>query len=100
MILQVRKQHGLSTGTLRDVPEVPVPQMLILVNRLYIGAAQITVLNFGPEPIEGRVQSDEIPAGRVFDLTTRRKIADVDGLGGFTVSLPAFGGVATLVKED
>lgn len=52
-ILQVRKQHGLSTGTLRDVPEVPVPQMLILVNRLYIGAAQITVLNFGPEPGRG-----------------------------------------------
>ncbi len=99
-ILQVRKQHGLSTGTLRDVPDVPVSQVLVLVNRLYIGAAQITVLNFGPEPVQARVQSDEIPAGRVFDLTTRRKIADVDGRGGFTVRLPPFGGIATLVKED
>ncbi|MCW3156950.1 maltose alpha-D-glucosyltransferase [Micropruina sonneratiae] len=98
-ILKVRKAHGLSTGTLEDVPEVPHKEMLILVNRLFIGATQVTVLNFGPERITGHVQSDEIPAGRVFDLTTRRRIAEVDALGGFSVTLPPFGGVATLVKE-
>lgn len=99
-ILQVRKQHGLSTGTLLDVPEVPTREMLILVNRLYVGAVQVTVLNFGPERIVGRVQSERIPAGRVFDLTTRRRLDTVDDLGGFTVTLPPFGGVATLVRED
>ena len=98
-ILQVRKKHGLATGTLLDVPEVPTSQMLVLVNRLYVGAVQVTVLNFGPERIVGRVQSEHIPVGRVFDLTTRRKLDTVDDLGGFAVTLPPFGGVATIVRE-
>ncbi len=98
-ILKIRKRHGIATGTLLDVPEVAVKSMLVLVNRLAVGAGQVTVLNFGPNKITGRVQSDQIPAGRVFDLTTRRKVDDVDDLGGFTVDLPAFGGLAMVVKE-
>jgi len=35
----------------------------------------------------------------VIDLSTRRKVDDVDNLGGFTVELPAFGGLAMVVKE-
>jgi len=98
-ILSIRKQHGLSTGSLLDVPEVPTKEMLVMVNRLYIGAGQVTVLNFGPERITGRVQSEHIPAGRVFDLSTRRKVDTVDNLGGFTVTLPPFGGLATIIRE-
>jgi len=98
-ILSIRKEHGLSTGSLLDVPEVPTREMLVLVNRLYIGAGQVTVLNFGPERITGRVQSEHIPAGRVFDLSTRRKVDTVDDLGGFTVTLPPFGGLATIIRE-
>lgn len=47
-----------------------------------------------------RVQSNAIPAGRVIDLTTRRKVDVVDNLGGFTVTLPPWGGAALIVKED
>ena len=64
-----------------------------------VGAGQVTVLNFGPNKIPGRVQSEQIPVGRVFDLTTRRKVDTVDDLGGFTVTLPPFGGIATLIRE-
>ena len=98
-ILKIRKRHGLATGTLLDVPEVAVKSMLVLVNRLESGAIQITALNFGAEKISGRVQSEHIPVGRVIDLATRRKVASVDDLGGFTVDLPAFGGLAMVVKE-
>ena len=98
-ILKVRKRHGLFSGTLLDVPEVPTKEMLVLVNRLAVGAGQVTVLNFGPNKITGRVQSEQIPVGRVFDLTTRRKVDTVDDLGGFTVTLPPFGGIATLIRE-
>jgi maltose alpha-D-glucosyltransferase/alpha-amylase len=98
-ILKVRKRHGIATGTLLDVPDVSNKSMLVLVNRLESGVVQITALNFGQEKISGRVQSEFIPMGRVIDLSTRRKVGDVDDLGGFTVELPAFGGLAMIVKE-
>lgn len=98
-ILKVRKRHGIAVGTLLDVPDVPWKSMLVLVNRLESGTVQITALNFGPDKITGRVQSEHIPAGRVFDLSTRRKVENVDDLGGFTVTLPAFGGLAMIVRE-
>jgi len=97
-ILKVRKRNSIATGTLVDVPDVSSKSMLVLVNRLETSVVQITALNFGPEKVTGRVQSEHIPAGRVVDLSTRRKVDDVDNLGGFTVELPAFGGLAMVVK--
>ncbi|MDA8438514.1 MAG: maltose alpha-D-glucosyltransferase [Propionibacterium sp.] len=98
-ILEVRRTHGIATGVLLDIPDVAAKPLLVLVNRLVIGAVQVTVLNFGPDKLEARVQSDRIPAGEVRDLATSRIIASVDDLGGFTVSLPGFGGVALLIEE-
>lgn len=97
-VLKVRKRSGIATATLLDVPDVPWKSMIVLVNRLESGAVQITALNFGPDKITGRVQSDYIPQGRVTDLSTRRKVDDVDALGGFAVELPAFGGLAMIVR--
>jgi maltose alpha-D-glucosyltransferase/alpha-amylase len=97
-ILKLRKRSGIATATLVDVPDVPWPSMLVLVNQLESGQVQITALNFGPDKITGRVQSEYIPAGRVTDLATRRKVDDVDALGGFTVELPGFGGLAMVVR--
>jgi maltose alpha-D-glucosyltransferase/alpha-amylase len=97
-ILKIRKRSGIATGTLLDVPDVPWKSMLVMVNRLESDVVQITALNFGPDKIIGRVQSEHIPQGRVTDLATRRKVDDVDALGGFTVELPAFGGLAMVVR--
>ena len=98
-ILKVRKRNGLASGRLLDVPEVGHRALLVLVNELEIGAVQVTALNFGSEKIEARVQSDHLPGGRVFDLSTRRKVGTVDDLGGFTVELPAFGGLAMIIRD-
>ncbi|MEL4504315.1 maltose alpha-D-glucosyltransferase [Luteococcus sp. H138] len=98
-VLKVRKRNGIASGELLDIPEVANKALLVLVNKLEIGAVQITALNFGPEKIVARVQSDHIPAGRVFDLSTRRKVDNVDDLGGFSVTLPPFGGLAMIVRE-
>ena len=97
-VLRLRKRSGIATATLLDVPDVPWKSMLVMINRLESGLVQITALNFGPEKITGRVQSEHLPAGRVTDLATRRKVDDVDALGGFTVELPAFGGLAMVVR--
>ena len=98
-VLKMRRRHGLATGRLVDVPDVGHRSLLVLVNELPAGATQVTVLNFGQERITARVQSDALPAGRVFSLETRRKVGVVDALGGFTVDLPAFGGHALVVKD-
>ncbi|MEL4359339.1 MULTISPECIES: maltose alpha-D-glucosyltransferase [unclassified Luteococcus] len=98
-ILKVRKRNGIASGELVDIPEVAHKSLLVLVNRLEVGAIQITALNFGPEKIVSRVQSEHIPAGRVFDLSTRRKVDNIDDLGGFSVTLPPFGGLAMIVRE-
>ncbi|WP_420175069.1 maltose alpha-D-glucosyltransferase [Luteococcus sp. OSA5] len=98
-ILKIRKRNGIASAELVDTPDVAHKALLVMVNRLEIGATQITALNFGPERLSARVQSDQIPEGRVFDLSTRRKVDNVDALGGFTVTLPPFGGMAMIVRE-
>ena len=98
-ILKVRKRNGLASAALVDVPDVGHKSLLVLVNELEIGATQITAVNFGAERIEARIQSDYLPAGRVFDLSTRRKVGTVDDLGGFTVELPGFGGMAMIIRD-
>lgn len=98
-ILKVRKRAGLDTGTLVDVPEVGHTSLLALVSELESGVTQITALNFGGEKLEGRIQSELLPEGRVFDLSTRRKVGNVDALKGFNVELPAFGGLAMVIRD-
>ncbi|MBK8462269.1 MAG: maltose alpha-D-glucosyltransferase [Nigerium sp.] len=98
-ILRVRRRNGIATGLLIDVPDVPQPGMLVLVNQLETGVTQVTALNFTGAKVTGRVQSAALPQGRVFDLSTRRKVDTLDKLGGFNVELPAFGGLAMVVRE-
>lgn len=98
-VLKVRKRNGLPSGALIDVPDVGDKALLVLVNELESGTTQITALNFGGEKLSARVQSEKLPAGRVFDLSTRRKVGVVDDLGGFTVELPAYGGRAMIIRD-
>lgn len=98
-ILRVRKRNGLASAKLVGIPEVGNKSLLVLVNELEIGATQITALNFSAEKIDARVQSELLPQGRVFDLSTRRKVGKVDDLGGFSVELPAFGGMAMIIRD-
>lgn len=100
-LLAVREAHGIATGELLDVPDVSHAAMLILVNRLAVGAVQVTVLNFGEEDIRGTVMSPELPVGgRVVDLTTGEQLTEVDHLSSFRVGLGPFGGLALIIKED
>lgn len=99
-LLEVRETHGIATGALLDVPDVSHPSMLVLVNRLAVGAIQVTALNFGEEDIRGTVISGELPVGgRVVDLATGEQLTEVDTLGSFRVGLGPFEGVALIIKE-
>ena len=98
-ILKVRKRNRIDSAKLVDVPEVGNKSMLVLVNELEIGATQVTAINFSGEKLEARIQSEALPSGRVFDLSTRRKLGNVDDLRGFNVELPAFGGLAMIIRD-
>ena len=99
-VLEVRKRNDLASGELVAVPEVPHKGLLVLVSRLVDGSTQVTALNFSDEGMSARVQSEHIPAaGRVVDLATLTPVGTVDDLGGFTVDLPSFGGLALGVRE-
>ncbi len=99
-VLAVRKRNGIASGALLDVPDVPAPGLLVLVNRLETGSVQITALNFAAEGITGRVESPQIPAGAVVDLSSGRTLDTADDRGGFTVTLPPFGGLAMIVAPS
>lgn len=98
-ILKVRKRNRLDSATLVDVPVVGHKSLLVMVNELETGTIQITALNFSAEKIEARIQSELLPQGRVFDLSTRRKVGTVDELKGFNLELPAFAGFAMVVRD-
>ncbi|SDP45436.1 maltose alpha-D-glucosyltransferase/ alpha-amylase [Nakamurella panacisegetis] len=100
-ILAVREQHGIATGQLLDIPDVPAPSVLVMVNRLAVGAVQITLLNFSEEPVSGPVVSSHFPpGGRLVDLATGEDLGTIATNGSFTLTLPGFGGLALIVKED
>ncbi|MGO1385968.1 MAG: maltose alpha-D-glucosyltransferase [Arachnia sp.] len=98
-ILKVRKRNGLASARLIDIPEVGNKSLLALINELESGAIQVTALNFGAEKMEVRIQSEHLPIGRAFDLSTRRKVGTVDDLHGFSVELPPFGGLAMIIRD-
>ncbi len=97
-ILELRRRHGIATATQVDIPEVAHPGMLVLVHRLDDGdprgdaPMQVTVLNFGAEPTEGTVRSEQlIPHSVVVDAETEEETGRVDDLQSFSVSLPPYG---------
>ena len=97
-MLTVRSEHGIATGTLLDVPDVGHRSMLVMVNRLAIGAIQVTVLNFSGEEISGPVISNELPlGGAVVDLHSGEEIAAVDDLGMFYLTMKPYQWLALIV---
>jgi hypothetical protein len=61
-------------------------------------AEQVTVLNFGAEPISGTVRSDYlVPGSALVDMFTDLDAGEVDDLGSFQVSLGPHEGLSLLV---
>ncbi|HET6918102.1 MAG TPA: maltose alpha-D-glucosyltransferase [Jiangellaceae bacterium] len=99
-ILAVRDSCGIATAEQLDVPTVAHKSMLVMVHRLGgEGRLQATVLNFSAESVTGTVRSEWFPAGAtVTDMFTDRRIADVDDLNSFSVSLAGHAGLPLLVS--
>ena len=97
-ILAVRKQHGIASGVLLDVPEVSHASMLVMVTDIGYGAQEITALNFGADAVDGTVYSASLnPGDRVIDAFDGSEVGIVDAVHSFALTLDAFTGRALLV---
>jgi trehalose synthase len=96
-ILAVRERYQIATAVQLDVPAVSHKAMLVMIHQL-IDAEQVTVLNFGAEPISGTVRSDYlVPDSALVDMFTDLEAGEVDDLGSFQISLGPHEGRSLLV---
>ena len=103
VILALRKRFGIATAEQLDIPPVPQPGLLVMVHRLPAGSpaagqVQLTVLNFGAEPVTARIASAFLPTGLpVTDLVSAEPIGSVQPDGEITLSFRGHQGRALLI---
>jgi len=88
-ILSLRNRYGIARSTQVDVPEVSNKAMLVMVHRLSNPLEhEVTVLNFGADPIDGTINSTHLkPGSAVVDMYTDEVIGEVDDLHSFSIAL-------------
>ncbi|AQP48895.1 maltose alpha-D-glucosyltransferase [Tessaracoccus aquimaris] len=107
-MLHLRDAHGIATGTLLEIPEPDDTGILVLINRLAIGAVQVSVFNFSQREASTAISSAHLPVGAgVVDLGTSEEVAVVrprgrhsdDDQGTFDVTVAPFGFQALILKH-
>lgn len=100
-ILELRNRYGIATSTQVDVPEVSNKAMLVMVHQLSNPLEhQVTVLNFGSEPIVGTINSAHLtPESSVVDMYTDEVIGEVDDLHSFSIALDGHQGRALYLSS-
>jgi hypothetical protein len=99
-ILALRDRYGIATSTQVDVPEVSNKAMLVMVHRLSNPVEhQVTVLNFGADPIVGTINSTHLdPGSVVVDMFTDEVVGEVDDLHSFSIALDGHQGRSLFVS--
>jgi trehalose synthase len=99
-ILELRNRYDIAISTQVDVPEVSNKAMLVMVHRLANpDDHQVTVLNFGSEPIVGTINSTHLsPGSAVLDMFTDEVIGEVDDLHSFSIALDGHQGRSLFVS--
>jgi trehalose synthase len=99
-ILALRDRYGIATSTQVDVPEVANKAMLVMVHRLSNPVEhQVTVLNFGSDPIVGTINSTHLePGSVVVDMFTDEVVGEVDDLHSFRIALDGHQGRSLFVS--
>ena len=97
-IIRIRQRYRIPMATQIDVPGVSHRSLLVMVHRLEDANLQVTVLNFGAEPVVGTIRSEHLPpSAKVLDLFRAQQIAVVDDLCSFSLELDPYQGVPLLL---
>jgi trehalose synthase len=100
-ILALRNKYGIATSTQVDVPDVSHKAMLVMVHQLSDPLEhQVTVLNFGSEPVVGTINSTHLtPGSAVVDMFTDEVIGEVDDLHSFSIALDGHQGRSLFLSQ-
>jgi trehalose synthase len=99
-ILTVRRRYGIATGTQIDIPAVSDQALLVMVHRLESQLVQVTVLNFSHRQIFDQATSEHFgPGATVIDMSSKRRLGQVDAWRSFPISLRPYQGMSLLVAD-
>jgi maltose alpha-D-glucosyltransferase/alpha-amylase len=108
-MLKARKQHRLAEGELLAAPPVKHPGACLLVMRVPgRTVAAVTALNFSAEAIEesldlsriDEVSTQKLPTGRLQDIITGERTAELDDSGRLTIKLPALSARTLVIPSE
>jgi len=99
-LLTLRRVHGIATARQVDVPMVSHKSLLVMVHEVDAGSTwQITVLNFGADPVLASVRSDVLPpGGLVVDMEDDLENGVVNDLNTFDAGVGPYSGRFLVVR--
>lgn len=98
-LLAVRQRYQLYAARQLAIPNVQSPGLLVMVHELPDALlTQVTLLNFGPEPIDELVHLENIRAGTLVDMLMDETVGDLTSTGDLPVRLPGYTGKSYLIQ--
>ena len=96
-ILEIRKKYAIATSRQVDIPEIRDKQVLAMVHKLSEASLQVTILNFGSEPLSSVIRSEYfIDGAKVNDMFSGDSLSRVSGTS-LKVDLEPYQGRSLLV---
>jgi trehalose synthase len=98
-LLAVRQRYQLYAARQLAIPNVQSPGLLVMVHELPDARlTQVTLLNFGAEPIDEVVRLETMRAGTLVDMLTDETVGDLTATGDLLVQLAAYTGKSYLIQ--
>ncbi len=100
-LLAVRERYELYAARQLAIPDVQSPGLLVMVHELPDAlVTQVTLLNFGADPVDEVVHLENIRAGTLVDMLSDETVGNVTTSGDLPVQLPAYTGKSYLVQPN
>jgi hypothetical protein len=97
--LAVRERYQLYAAHQIAIPDVQSPGLLVMVHELPDALlTQVTVLNFGREPVDEVVRLENMRAGTLVDMLTDEAVGDLTSRGNLPVQLAGYTGKSYLIQ--
>jgi trehalose synthase len=98
-MLAVRERYQLYAARQLAIPDVQSPGLLVMVHELPDALLpQVTLLNFGYDPIDEVVHLENIRAGTLVDMLTDEVVGVLTATGDLPVQLAGYTGKSCLIQ--